>query len=155
MAPLTQGTEGKEKKRNLRPQGVWDGSRDQGGLCLGHVCVGRYLRVVLVVEPRQQPHHGAHNPGMHDHGVTFLCPAERESSASDTSPSRRSLLSPNSLDFPYGQSDQDPQPQATTSRLGGPEWLHLSPSFLHGAALPSNKHTALLLCPPTQCLVHS
>lgn len=39
--------------------------------------VSKYLGLIFMVQPRQQPHHDAQDPRVHDHGVTFIHPVER------------------------------------------------------------------------------
>ena len=39
--------------------------------------INKYLRVIFVVQARQQPHHDAQDPRVLDHSITVICPAER------------------------------------------------------------------------------
>ena len=41
------------------------------------VVINTYLRVIFMVQPRQQPNHDAQDPRMHDHSITFIHPADR------------------------------------------------------------------------------
>lgn len=41
-----------------------------------HVVINRYLWVVIKVQVRQQSHHDAYDPRVHDHDVTIIHPAK-------------------------------------------------------------------------------
>lgn len=74
VALLMQSIEGKSRKENsLARRSLNDQSCEKDK----RVFINKYLGVVFMVQPRQQSHHDAQDPGVHDHSIPFIHPAER------------------------------------------------------------------------------